>query len=160
MTINNIKNINFQMQIIIQSRRGDRHKTNMMIIVLIKSDSREGGSSSSNRTSEAAVTWIKSTIGRNTPLWWVSSIKILRWEVVSNRLRVVRVRFSSSITPNVSTNILVASWLRKKKDRTALCHLLRSRTRLLLLYWVIRRSRHKAGGFLKINYWISRVNLK
>jgi len=77
-TINNIKNIHFQMQIIIQSRRGDKQKTKMMIIVLIKSDSREGGSSSSNRTSEAAVTWIKSTIGWNTPRWWVFSIKIWR----------------------------------------------------------------------------------
>ena len=155
-----IKRIHFKMQIIILSRRGDRPKTRMIIIVLIKSDSREGGSSSSSRTSEAAVVWIKSTIGWSTHPCWVFSIKILRWEVVSNRLRVVRVRFSSSITPSVSTNILVASWLRTKKDRTVFGHLLRSRTRLLLISLVIRRSRHKAGGFHKIDYWISRVNLK
>ena len=160
MTINNINYIHFQMQIINLSRRGDRPKTRMITIVLIKSDSREGGSSSSNLTSEVAVAWIKSTIGWSTPPCWVFSIKILRWEVVSNRLRVVRVRFSSSITPSVSTNMLVASWLKTKKDRTVFGHLLRSRPRLLLLLLVIRRSRHKAGGFHKIDYWTSRLNLK
>ena len=150
----------FQIEIIFLARREFIHKRKSMIIVLIKCYFREGGSSNnSNRTSEVAVAWMRSTFGWNTLRWWGFSIKIWRWEVLSNCQRVVRVKFSSWITHRMSIKMLAATWLRKTTIPIASSLLLGSTALRLLLYWVIRRGKHKAGSFPQREQWTSLENL-
>ena len=153
-------NFLFQNEIICLARRGFIHKRRSMIIVLIKWYSKEGGSNSnSNPTSEVAVAWMRSTFGWSTPRWWGFSIKILRWEVLSNCLRVVRVKFSSWITHRMSTKMSAATWVRKTAIPIVSSHLLGSTALHLPLYWVTKRGKHKAESFPRREQSTSLENL-